>query len=104
MKRYKDSPFLTAGQVFGNGNGRLGAEVRDEVICRNEAKKEKEAGVVSRKKMKLRELISRVKEIKDDMKGKNYKLTVDKLRLLVTYKKTKEDAAIPSGKAALLAR
>ena len=54
--------------------------------------------------MKLRELISRVKEIKDDMKGKNYKLTVDKLRLLVTYKKTKEDAAIPSGKAALLAR
>ena len=88
MKRYKDSPFLTAGQVFGNGNGRLGAEVRDEVIRRNEARKEKEAGVVSRKKMKLRELISRVKEIKDDMKGKNYKLT----------------AAIPSGKAALLAR
>jgi hypothetical protein len=38
------------------------------------------------------------------MKGKNYKLTVDKLRLLVTYKKTKEDAAIPSGKANLLAR
>jgi hypothetical protein len=104
MKRYKDSPFLTAGQVFGNGNGRLSAEVRDEVICRNEARKEKEAGVVSRKKMKLRELISRVKVIKDDMKGKNYKLTVDKLRLLVTYKKTKEDAAIPSGKAALLAR
>jgi hypothetical protein len=31
-----------------------------------------------------------VKEIKDDMKGKNYKLTVDKLRLLVTYKKTKK--------------
>ena len=104
MKRYKDSPFLTAGQVFGNGNGRLGAEVRDEVIRRNEARKEKEAGVVSRKKMKLRELISRVKEIKDDMKGKNYKLTVDKLCLLVTYKKTKEDAAIPSGKANLLAR
>jgi hypothetical protein len=39
MKRYKDSPFLTAGQVFGNGNGRLGAEVRDEVIRRNEARK-----------------------------------------------------------------
>ena len=44
MKRYKDSPFLTAGQVFGNGNGRLGAEVHDEVICRNEARKENEAG------------------------------------------------------------
>ncbi len=71
MKRYKDSPFLTAGQVFGNGNGCLGAEVRDEVICRNEARKEKEAGIISRKKMKLWVLISRVKVIKDDMKGNN---------------------------------
>jgi hypothetical protein len=34
--------------------------------------------------------------------GKNLKLTVDKLCLLVTYKKTKEDAAIPSGKATCL--
>ncbi len=93
-----------AGQVFGNGNGRLGAEVRDEVICRNEARKEKEASIVSRKKKKLRELISRVKVIKDEMKGNNYKLIVDNLRLLVTYKKTKEDAAIFSGKAALLTR
>jgi hypothetical protein len=52
-KRYKESSFLTAGQVFGHGNGRLGAEVRDEVIRRNEARREKEAAVVSRKKMKL---------------------------------------------------
>ena len=104
MKGYKDSPFLTAVQVFGNGYGRLSTEVRNEVICRNEARKEKEAGVVPRKKMKLRELISRVKVINDEMKGKNCKLTVDKLRLLVTYKKTKEDAAIPFGKAALLTR
>jgi hypothetical protein len=104
MKRYKDSPFLMAGQVFGNGNGRLRAEVCEEVICRKDARKEKEAGIISRKKMKLRELMSRVKVIKDEMKGNNYKLTVDKLHLLVTYKKTKEDAAIPSGKAALLTR
>jgi hypothetical protein len=46
---------------------------------------------------------SRVKVIKDEMKDKNCKLTVKKLRLLVRYKQTKEDAAIPSGKAALLA-
>jgi hypothetical protein len=38
------------------------------------------------------------------MKDKNYKLTADNLRLLVAYKKRKGDAAIPSGKAALLAR
>ncbi len=50
MKQYKDSPFLTAGQVFGTGNGCLGAEVCNEVICRNEARKKKEAGIVSRKK------------------------------------------------------
>jgi hypothetical protein len=43
-----------AGQLFGNGNGCLGAEVRVEVIPRNEARKEKDFAVVSRKKMKLR--------------------------------------------------
>jgi hypothetical protein len=103
MKRYKDSPFLMARQVFGNGNGRLSAEVRDEVICRNEARKKIEFAVVSRKKMKLLEFISCVKVIKDEMKGKHFKLTIDKLCLLVTYKKTKEDGAIPSeGKATLL--
>ena len=99
----KNSQFLTAGQVFGLGNGRLGKEVRDEVIRRNEARKEKEAGVVLRKKSKLRNLISRAKLIKDKMKDKNYKLTADNLCLLVAYKKRKGDAAIPSGKAALLA-
>ncbi len=40
-KRYKESSFLTAGQVFGNGNGRLGVETRDKVIRRNEARKDK---------------------------------------------------------------
>ncbi len=38
------------------------------------------------------------------LKDKNYKLTADNLRLLVAYKKRKGDAAIPPGKAALLAR
>ncbi len=37
------------------------------------------------------------------MNDKNYKLTADNLRLLVAYKKKKGDAAIPSGKVALLA-
>ncbi len=84
-------------------NGCLGKEVHDEVIRRNEARKEKEAGIVSRKKSKLRNLISRAKLIKDKMKDKNYKLTAGNLHLLIAYKKRKGDAAIPSGKAALLA-
>ncbi len=35
MKRYKDTSYLMAGHVFGNGNGCLGAEVCNEVIHRN---------------------------------------------------------------------
>jgi hypothetical protein len=92
-----------AGQVFGLGNGRFGKEVHDEVIHRNEARKEKEAAVLSRKS-KLRNLNSRAKLAKDKMKNKNSTLTADNLCLLVAYKKRKGDAAIPSGKAALLAQ
>ena len=92
-KRNKESSFLTAGQVFGNGNGRLGVEARDEVICRNEARKEKEAAIVSRKKTKLRELISSAKAI---MKSKTYKLNGKELLVLVRYKHAKGDQKIPS--------
>ncbi len=92
-----------AGQILGNGNGCLGTEVYNAVIYINEARKEKEATVVSWKKMKLRELISPVKMIKDKMKGRNHKITINKLCLLVTYKKTKGYAVVPTGKAALLA-
>jgi hypothetical protein len=92
-----------AGQVFGLGNGCLGTEVWDEVICRNKTRKGKEAAAVSRKKIKLQESIAYLKEIKDEMKDKHFKLTIDKLCLLVAYKKTKEDTATFSGKAGLLA-
>ena len=92
---------MTAGHVFGNGSC-LGTEVHDEVTCRNEARQEKEAAIISKKKTKLSELISRVKVIKDKMKDKNFKLTIDKPHLLVAYKKTKEDTTIPSGKVALI--
>jgi hypothetical protein len=50
VKGYKDSPFLTAGLDFENGNGCLGTEVHDKVIHRNEARKEKDSAAVSRKK------------------------------------------------------
>ena len=63
----------TTELVFGNGNGWLGVEAHDEVICRNEARKDKKAAVVSRKKTKLQWLISSAKVIKDKMKSKTYK-------------------------------
>jgi hypothetical protein len=40
-----------------------GVEVRDKVVCRNKARKDKEAVVESRKKTKLGELISSAKVI-----------------------------------------
>ena len=52
-KRYKESSFLTSGQVFGHGNGCLGTEAQDEVLRRNEARWEKESAIVLRKKTKL---------------------------------------------------
>ena len=48
--------------------------VRNEVIRKNEARREKEAATVSRKKTKLRELILSAKVIKNKMKSKTYKL------------------------------
>ncbi len=101
-ERYKESFFLTAGQVFGYGNGRLGEEVCDEVIHRNEARKDKEAAVELRKKTKLKELISSAKVIEDKMNSKKFKLTSKDLLVLVRYKCTKGDQPIPKGVAALL--
>ena len=103
-KRYKELSFLTAEQVFGHGNGWLGEEVRDEVIRRKEDRKDKEAAVESRKKMKLRELILSAKVIKDKMKSKKFKLTGKDLLVLVRYKCTKGDQLIPKGVAALRTR
>jgi hypothetical protein len=39
-----------AGQVFGLGNGHLGAEIWDVVVHRNEARKEEEPADMSRKR------------------------------------------------------
>ena len=104
MLRYKESTFFSAGQVFGNGDGCLGTEVRDEVIRRNEARREKEAAVVSRKKTKLRGLILNAKVIKDKMESKTYKLNGKELLVLVRYKHAEGDQKIPSAVADLCVR
>ena len=100
-KRYKESSFLTAGQVGNGKNGRLGVEACDEVIRRNEARKDKEAAVVSRKNTILRELILSAKVILDKMKNKIIKLTGKDLLVLVRYKRMKGDQPMPKGVAAL---
>jgi hypothetical protein len=50
----KNSQFLTAGQVFGLGNGRLGKEVRDEVVHINEAEGEGSRHCVKKEKQDAR--------------------------------------------------
>jgi hypothetical protein len=60
--------------------------VHDEVIRKNEARREKAAAIILRKKTKLRELILSAKVIKDKMKSKTYKLNRKDLLVLVRYK------------------
>ena len=60
--------------------------VHNEDVCKNEARREKEADDVSKKKTKLRVLISSAKVIKDKMKSKTYKLNHKDLLVLVRYK------------------
>ena len=57
-----------------------------EVVRKNEARREKEAATVPRKKTKLGELILSAKVIKDKMKSKTYKLNCKDLLVLVRYK------------------
>jgi len=60
--------------------------VCDEVICKNEARRENKAATVLRKKMMLRDSILSAKVIKDKMKSKTYKLNHKDLLELVRYK------------------
>ena len=60
-----------------------GTGVHDEVIRRNEARREKEADNVSKKKTKLQVIFSSAKVIKDNMKNKTYKLNRKYLLVLV---------------------
>ncbi len=63
-----------------------------------------EAAIISRKKTKLRGLISGAKVILDKMKNKTYKLNGKELHVLVRYKHAKGDKKIPSSVAELRVR
>ena len=62
-KRYAEAKRLTSGVAFGVGNGELGTHVRDEVIRRNELRKEKKVAAVAKKGQKLRALCDAVRTI-----------------------------------------
>jgi hypothetical protein len=68
QQRYKDAPKITAGIIFGSGDGILGEYARDKVmICGQKVREEKDAAVANNKKTDLTKLINQYKRIKVDM-------------------------------------
>lgn len=103
-KVYSNAKRVTAGEVFGNGNGRLGEEVRDAVVARNLAADQHEATKAANRKARLRELWKKVKTVRREMKKKNFKWTNKKLQVLCQWKKNSSDKKMPSDKKGLLER
>ena len=103
-QRYKDSRRLSAGEVFGNGDGRLGEEIRDAVVARNRAAAEREATKLSNNKTKLRDRWKNVKKIRREMKKKQFKWTNAKLTVMCQWKKNESDKKMPTKKDELLKR
>ena len=101
---YSKAKRLTAGEVFGNGNGRLGEEVRDAVVARNLAADQHEATKAANRKARLRELWKKVKTVRREMKKKKFKWTNKKLQVLCQWKKISSDKKMPSDKKGLLER
>lgn len=52
-KIYSDAKRVSAGTVFGNGDGRLGSEVRDTVVARNRAADERDAAKEAKNKARV---------------------------------------------------
>ena len=90
--------------MFGNGDGRLGPEIRDAVVARNRAAAEREATKLSNNKTKLRARWKSVKKIRREMKKKQFKWTNAKLTVMCQWKKNESDKKMPTKKDDLLKR
>ena len=101
-KLYKHATRFTTGVVFGQGDARLGPEVRDEVIRRRRAREAKAKRIADKAKKKLRELAEEVEEIKWDMEqDPSFPLEVKELEKLVRWKTRKGDGKLPKLKTDL---
>ena len=99
QNRYKEAKRFTTGALFGKGDGHLGPEVRDEVIRRNEARKNKETAKIRSNKTKLQELAADVEGIRHQQATDLlFTLIAGNLGQLVQWKKQKGNAAMPSRK------
>ena len=126
---YSEQPRLSANVVFGTGNGLLQEEVRDEVIRREQTRKDR-LDAKERKKKKARwELYLDVERVRGEIatkfaeyfRSKGFseqdevkeldldedqirKLSGNQLKTLVKWKKDSKDKAIPTRKAELAVR
>ena len=101
---YSNAKRLTAGEVFGNGNGRLGPEIRDAVVARKQAADQHDAAKEAKNKARLRELWKKVRKVRREMKKTDFTWTNDKLKVMIQWKKIKSDKKMPTDKTGLLGR
>jgi len=126
---YASAKTMTAGTIFGTGNGLLQEEVRDEVRAREQRKLSKLNANVRKKKKSLWKLCLEVESAREDtaLKYRDYLLTKgfppshevkesdltedqirnlrnDHLQTLCKWKKISRDEAMPTKKADLAAR
>ena len=88
--------------MFGQGDTRLGQEVRDRVIRRRRSREAKAKGIADKAKKKMCELAEEMEEIKWDMEqDPSFPLEVKELEKLVRWKTQKGDGKLPKLKTDL---
>ena len=96
-KRYAQHRRFTTGVVFGQGDAKLGPEVRDRVISLNAERRDKEEAKANRKKDKMRELADAVQSIRYHQEtDPSFILRVTHLEKLVRWKRNKDDSPLKS--------
>ena len=96
--RYREAKRMTAGVVFGRGDGVFGIQIRDEVIHRNATRKAKAKATKANNKKNVRELAAKVDDIRDEMASPPFVMLNKHLETLIRYKTRKGDKKLPSKK------
>ena len=91
---------MTDGVVFGRGDRVLGKQVRDEVICQNTIRKAKAKVTEANNKKKVRELVAKVDDIRQEMMSTLFVMLNRHIEKLIRYKTLKVDNKLPSKKNA----
>ncbi len=102
QRRYMAAPRLTFNVIFGTGDGILGDYARDNAICRQNVRLEKDAAASMKKKKELSKLVGEYNKLKIDMSKADFKWIIAKLNIAIRCKTLPDDKAMPTQKEALL--